>query len=476
MRHLFLLAWVMLLFIAAPAWAAKNVILLISDGAGFNCWRAASMYEGKWDAVKQRSTQIYEGPDWVQYACTTHPLNLSTRPTGKAEQDPAILYDPAKAWDASPLNRAGKGAFAGYRFVKQGATDSAAAGTAIATGVKTYNNAINWSDTNQPLTGRTIAEIAKARGRAVGVVSSVPWSHATPACLGGAHNPERNQYREIANEMLNAPYLDVIMGAGNPDFDDDGQPAQKKADYVGGPETWEQLKQGKHPKGWRLIQTKDEFEALAATPPQALIKVLGVPQVNSTLQQNRGKYRQTDTPFSQPLNANVPSLVTMTKAALNVLTRNPDGFFLMVEGGAVDWANHANQTARAIEEQVDFNQAIQAVVEWVEKHSSWNETLVICTSDHETGLIWGPQSDTVAFDPIVDRGPGKMPELRYHSSSHTNSVVPLVARGSGADQFAKLVRGVDAMAAKHWGFSGQLIDNTDIFKVLASAFGDPSAN
>lgn len=471
MRKFLLFAVAALWLAATPTFAAKNVILFIADGSGFNCWRAASMYEGKWDAAGQRSTQVYDGPGWVHYACTTYPLSLSKRPTGKTEQDPDLRYDPAKAWDTSPSNQLGESRFAGYAYLKRAATDSAAAGTALATGEKTYNNAINWSVLNQPFSGRTIAEIAKARGRAVGVISSVPWSHATPAALGGAHNLERDKYAEIANEMLDAPYLDVIMGAGNPDFDDNGQPAQKKADYVGGPETWQKLKQGKHPKGWRLIQTKQEFEALAATPPPDLFKLLGVPQVYSTLQQARGKYRLNDAPFSQPLNANVPTLATMTKAAIHVLARDPDGFFLMVEGGAVDWANHANRAGRAIEEQIDFHHAIQAAVDWVEKYSNWDETLVICTADHETGLIWGKQSNTVAFEPIGDRGKGNVPDLRYHSLSHTNSLVPLAARGSGAELFARLVRGVDATAGKHWGFSGQMVDNTDVFKVMSSALG-----
>ncbi len=455
----------------SPAWAAKNVILMIADGSGFNSWQAASMYEGKWHAAKRQSTQVYDGPGWVKYACTTYPLSLSKRPTGKTEQDPALCYQEQKAWDTSTAAGTTGRSFAGYRYLKAGPTDSAAAATALATGVKTYNSAINWSATNQPLTGRTIAEIAKARGRAVGVISTVPWSHATPAGLGGAHNVERDDYRGIANEMLGASYLDVIIGAGNPDFDDNGRPAAKKADYVGGPATWEQLKQGKHSGRWRLIQSKAEFEALAAAAPPEAAKVLGVPQVYSTLQQARGKYLKDDAPFSQPLNANLPTLATMTKAALNVLAREPNGFYLMIEGGAVDWANHANQPARMIEEQIDFHQAVEAVADWVEAHSNWNETLVICTADHETGLLWGKRSDTIPFDPIVDRGKGRVPDLRYNSIGHSNSLVPLVARGAGCDQFAHLVRGVDATAAKHWSISGQYVDNTDVFKVMLSALG-----
>jgi alkaline phosphatase len=454
---------------AAPLWAAKNVILMIADGSGFNSWRATSMYEGKWDAAKQQSTQVYDGPGWVKYACTTYPLTLSKRPTGKTAQDPALVYQPSKAWDtASVLGLTGRTP-AGYKFLMGGATDSAAAASALASGVKTYNNAINWSVTNQPLTGKTIAEIAKSRGKAVGAITTVQWSHATPAGLGGAHNPERDNYEAIANEMLAAPYLDVIMGTGNPDFDDEGRPAKKKAHYVGGAATWEQLKQGTHPGRWRLIQTKAEFESLAAAVPADTKKVLGVPQVHATSQQARGKYRKTDTPFSQPLNSTVPSLATMTKAAINTLAREPNGFYLIVEGGAVDWANHANQPARMIEEQIDFHQAVQAVVDWVEAHGGWSQTLVICTADHETGMLWGKHSDTAPFDRIVDRGKGQIPDLRYNSLSHTNSLVPLVARGAGCERFADRVKGVDPSAAEHWSISGQYVDNTDVFQVMDAA-------
>jgi len=454
---------------AAPLWAAKNVIVMIADGSGFNCWRAASMCEGKWDTAKQQSTQVYDGPGWVKYACTTYPLTLSKRPTGKTEQDPALVYQPAKAWDTAGMQGSAARTCAAYKYLMGAATDSAAAASALATGMKTYNNAINWSVTNQPLTGKTIAEIAKSRGRAVGAITSVEWSHATPAGLGGAHNAARDHYEAIANEMLAAPYLDVLMGAGNPDFDNSGRPAKKDPKYVGGAATWEQLKQGKHPGGWRLIQTKAEFESLAVAAPGDVKKLLGVPQVYSTLQQARGKWRKEDTPYSQPLNAGVPSLATMTKAAINVLGRDPNGFYLIIEGGAVDWANHSNQPARMIEEQIDFRRAVAAVVAWVEAHGGWSQTLLICTADHETGMLWGEHSDTVPFDRVVDRGKGKTPGLRYNYLSHTNSLVPLVSRGAGCEEFAKRVKGLDSSARDQWNFSGQYVDNTDVFQVMNAA-------
>lgn len=471
----------------ASAKTPKNVILMIADGAGFNAYRAGSMYEGKWDAAKGVGTQVYDGPGWVKYGCTTYPLTTSVTQTGTTDQDAKLVYQPGKAWGNSPLD--GKKRFAGYGYVMSGATDSAAAGTALASGTKTYNNAINWTNTDRPLQGVTLPEIAKANGKAVGVVTTVPLSHATPACLGGAHNRDRDDYAGIANEMFGAPYLDVIMGAGHPEFDSNGKPkaaakpakdsakpAGDSAKYVGGEATWKQLKAGTHPAGWKLIQTKQQFETLAKGEGFAGIKVLGVAQVADTLQQRRGKHQPTDKPFSQPMNENVPNLETMTRAALAVLDADPDGFLLTVEGGAVDWAAHANQPARVIEEQVDFNRAVQAVAAWVENRSNWDETLVIVTADHETGMLWGANSDSAAFDPVQDAGPGKMPGMKFHSTSHTNSLVPLHARGPGSEQFARLVDGKDEKAAAAWRFSGQYVDNTEVFAVIqAGLVGQPAA-
>ena len=119
------------------------------------------------------------------------------------------------------------------------------------------------------------------------------------------------------------------------------------------------------------------------------------------MQEKRGRGRATlpgdkdcrpAEPFAAPLNRNVPTLATMSKAAINCLDNNPKGFYLMIEGGAVDWANHANQPDRMIEEQIDFVEAVEAVVAWIESHGGWDETLLILTADHECGLLWGPNS------------------------------------------------------------------------------------
>jgi alkaline phosphatase len=437
----------------------KNVILMISDGAGYNTFHAASMYQGKWDATAGRGTQIFDGPEWVKLACSTFPLNTLKAPTGRGTQDPILVYDPKKAWDPQD----------GYAWIKATYTDSAAAATALATGQKTYNNAINWNDLDQPLKP-TVSEVARQAGRAVGIVTSVQWSHATPAGLSHARAAERDQYESLANQMLADDVLDVIMGGGNPDFDNNGEPrrAKKEYKYVGGEATWQAIELARSQpgglyQGFRPVSTHSEFEALVAGAVPA--KVLGTAQVGTTLQQARRKGASTDDPsLDTPLNTTVPSLATMVQGALNVLDDRPGGFFLMVEGGAPDWASHDNQMGRMIQEQVAFHSAVEAVVAWVQTHSNWNETLVVITADHETGMLWGPQSDTMPFDPLVDRGPGRVPGFKYNSKNHTNSLVPVYARGPGSEQLADRVQGTDPVR-------GPYVDNTDLAKLLHQALG-----
>ncbi len=464
----------------------RHVIMMIADGAGFNTFHATSMYQGKWDSAKGCGMQVYNGPDWTCVAAQTFPLNLSAKPLGTDQQDPALVYDPVKAWDRKT----------GYEWLTAGYTDSAAAGTALSTGKKTFNNAINWSDLNQPIKP-TMPELACSLGLATGAVTSVEWSHATPAAFSNAHSAERDQYQEIAQQMLQGGVLDVIMGAGNPDFDNNGQPwkptkvkkteAEKAAEtakgitgeiaadreykYVGGKEAWEAIEAARNSPGglylgYRPVSTKAEFEALCQG--EAPAKVLGTAQVATTLQQARTKAGDKHPDEDTPLNPNVPTLDTMTRGALNVLGRKPNGFFLMIEGGAVDWANHNNLPGRMIQEQMDFHLAIESVVAWVETHSNWDETLLVITSDHETGLLRGPDSDEDPFRPLVDNGPGMIPGLAYHSKKHSNSLVPVFARGVGAEQLEALTVGIDPVL-------GPYIDNTAITRILRAALESATA-
>lgn len=405
----------------ALAQMPRQIILMIGDGQGYNTIQAAAFFKG--------SPPVYEAFP-VRYGVSTYPDG------GR--------YDPQAAWR-------------NFQYVKSGAVDSAAAATAMATGVKTSNGMVGMNNAKHRL--KTIVDLAAAAGKATGVVTSVPFSHATPAAMA-AHNGNRDNYEAIAKEMLTSR-LDVIMGAGHPEFDHNGDRVTPKTarayKYVGGPATWTALKRGA--SGWKLIETRQEFEDLAKDGAPSGSKILGVAQVRSTLQQKRG-WDTLAPPYVDPLIPGVPTLATMTRGALNVLAQNPQGFFLMVEGGAIDWASHEQQLGRLIEEELDFNDAAAAVVEWVETHGGWDKTLVIVTSDHETGHLWGPGSGPPqAFKPLENRGPGKLPGAAFYSSEHTNALVPLYAKGAGAELFAGYADEIDPKR-------GPYVDNTEIFKVM----------
>jgi alkaline phosphatase len=111
----------------------------------------------------------------------------------------------------------------------------------------------------------------------------------------------------------------------------------------------------------------------------------------------------------------------------------------------------------------DFNKSIEAVIRWIDTNSSWNETLVIITADHETGHLSAPRSGQTnkgpAMNDIISNRPGKPPAMEWHSKSHTNSLVPFFAKGAGAEQFTETIDGNDPLR-------GPYIDNTDIANTI----------
>lgn len=411
----------------------KNIIVMIGDGMGFNHYRAASLF-------------LYGEPDGQPYTGFPIRLAMSTFPAGGK-------YDPDSFW-------------ATFDAARQGSTDSAAAATALATGRKTYRYAVGVDVERHKL--RNVVETAEASGRATGIITSVPFSHATPAGFG-AHNPTRKNYEEIARDLLNASGLEVLMGAGHPWYDDDGRRRQEPASftYIGGESTWDALLQGTLGNDcdgdgsndpWTLVENRDAFRDLTEGP--APKRVLGIAPVARTLQQKRSQDADMpDTAFAQPLIPSVPTLAEMTRGALNVLDEDPDGFFLMIEGGAIDWASHANQAGRMIEEQIAFDRAVAKVIAWIENHSSWQDTLLIVTADHECGFLTGA-GPADQWNPLVGRGMLQQPTMAWHSNGHTNSLVPLFAKGAGAESFQ------DYLMPRPDPLRGPYLDNTSVGKVV----------
>lgn len=480
---------------------AKNVIVMINDGAGWGTWDATA----DWQYGGREQTPYAGFP--VKYAMTTYPLNASKKATHN--NDSLVNYDAQKAWDTSP-NADKDLPFKGYAYLAIDPTDSAAAGTALASGTKTYNNAINVDNNGKPVSFVTL--VAKEQGKATGVVTSVPFSHATPAAFG-AQNASRNDYHAISHQMLTSGKLDLIMGTGLPGFNTNGTECGKLAkdesaagcgddsySYLAKAEA-DRLTAGKlTPAGasqpWKVIRSTDEFNQLASGALRYEGPLLGSPNVapNGTLQQGRQAAivgKDAATPSGDAYIRTVPTLQTMTEGAIQHLSKNTNGFFVMIEGGATDWSAHTSNACtgkgdwgnsynpncvgveygRLIEESADFNNAVSSVIEWVEKNSTWDETLLIVTTDHDNGMPMGPDAQKTAFEAVTNKGKGQMPGISFRpTGNHSNALVPLWAKGAGAEAFASRVRGTDAGYAKYVGLNdGKYIDNTDVFRIVKAA-------
>lgn len=436
----------------------KNIIIMIGDGMGYNHILAANDYLGM-------TAQVFEKFP-VRLAMAHYPAKSGEYQAGNPGSNYyATGYNPARAWKDTA-------------WLKKDYTESAAAATAMATGFKTYNNSVGMSVNHDTL--ENLVQWAKSLGKSAGVVTTVEFSHATPAGFV-AHNVKRTNYSQIAAEMLLNSRCDVIMGCGDPMADNDGQAVKGKWNnpkYVVDSAFWQQFIAGsgkqikfvvngtmkilmdidgdKIPDPWTVIRDPEDFRALqkGKTPK----RVLGCPRIYETIQQARTARNgesNNSLPYYSPLIQTVPSLPEMVSGALNVLDNNSKGFFIMIEGGATDWASHSNEKGRLIEEMTGFFNAVDAVVAWVEKNSNWNETMLIVTGDHETGLLWGEKP----FVPLVDNGKGQLPGMTFYSRDHSNSLIPFFAKGAGSELYKNFADEYDSIR-------GPFIQNSEIAQLI----------
>ncbi len=261
-------------------------------------------------------------------------------------------------------------------------TDSGAGGTAIACGTKTYNGAIGVNADKQPV--KSILELAEENDLATGLVSTSSITHATPASFI-AHNVTRKDYEGIAADFLKTD-IEVIIGGGKDHFN-------KRKD---GRVLTDELKE----KGHEIFFDLDEAKKSAAKK----ITVLTADEHNFTVF-DRGDY-----------------LPEATKKAIDVLDNNTNGFFLMVEASQIDWGGHANNTGYIVAEMLDLDKSIAKALEFASKDG---QTLIIVTSDHETG---GMAVNGESMEQGIVKG-------KYTSRHHTACMVPVFAIGPGAENF-----------------------------------------
>ena len=282
-------------------------------------------------------------------------------------------------------------------------TDSAAAGTALAAGVKTKNGMIGMTPDGKNYC--TILEAAKARGMATGLVVTSTISHATPASF--ASHVRSRKMEEVIAEQLIANKVNVLLGGGRKFFLPKGDPNSGRSDD-------RDLIAEAEEAGYLYVTTAAELGS-AQCP-----YVLGLFQFEALTTM-----------------APEPDLATLTRRAIDLLGqtrrrglfRRQPGFFLMVEGSQIDWACHENDAARTVRQTLLFDQAVQAAIDFALRD---RRTLVIVTADHETGGLTLSAGKT-ADDPVV----------HWSTKGHSGSPVPIAALGPGAAVFAGLQDNTD---------------------------------
>ena len=456
---------------------AKQVILFIGDGMHLAHEVAASRYLFGRDAGLVFHGFPYRG-NVTTWDVTTY--NYWARRRGAPEFQ-ADLFRPWLGYDIVrggilpyPLQTSGMDA----EYLTASASDSASAATAWATGQKTDDGNIAWRSGAPPdgaLT--TIAELLRSeKGYAIGLVSTVPFSHATPAAHA-SHNRDRNDFVGIAGEIIHTFQPDVIVGGGHPQWTGKFK-YLSESDYLA-------LKRDGAGGVYEFVERQagaDGAAALLAAVKRAAAnkkKVFGLFGGQAAAFESPQPQAQPGAPEVVRATDENPLLKDCVTAALLLLSREERGFFAMFEQGDIDWANHDNDYQRMIGTMWDLDSAVRAAVAFIEQPNDaidWSNTLLIVAADHANGLM--------RFEKHLGRG--ELPyqidakglpcrtlycgrytyprgEVRYSTSRHTNELVRIYAKGSGSHLFEKY--------EGTWYPGARLIDNTQIFEVIGEATG-----
>ncbi len=240
-------------------------------------------------------------------------------------------------------------------------TDSAASGTALFSGYKTNNGMINVKPDGS-IPRKTLGEIAKEKGKSVGIVTTTRVTHATPASVY-AHINNRDEENEIAEQLLKFE-PDVVLGGGLRHFIPKDENGSKRKDSKNLIEMFKN-------KGYVVIYNKDELNNINPKNTKRLAGLFSMSHMAYEVdRENIDKYK------------NQPSIAEMTKKALEILSKNPNGFFLMVEGGRIDHACHAHDAKSEIMDTIAFDNAVKVALDFQKEHP---DTIIIVTADHETG-------------------------------------------------------------------------------------------
>jgi alkaline phosphatase len=269
-------------------------------------------------------------------------------------------------------------------------TESAAAATALATGYKTNNRAISVSVDKEPL--KTLFEYAKELGKSIGVVVTKSVTHATPAAFM-AHAEDRRQHADIAEQIVNSD-IDVLIGGGWAYFVPTTNEGSERKDHKNLLSTLETR--------MPVVLADDKLAAHTETRKLAALLAL------------KSLPKATDRDYS---------LTRLIQIAIHILSKNRNGFVLMVEGSQIDTAAHDHDQQYLIAELIDFDDAVGAGLDFAQKN---RHTLILVTADHETGGL------AVHDRSIKNR---QVASTTFTTTGHTATMVPLFAYGPGSERF-----------------------------------------
>ena len=374
----------------------KNVIFMIPDGAGMNSFDFAN------------DLKVAGGFDDTKYPYRT-----------QVDTSPMYMKD-YMAGTCITDNYLGT------------LTDSAAAGTALSTGIKTLGGYLGVDYRSRPKAN--LLEAAQSIGMSTGLVATYEWMHATPAAFG-SHVSDREDYRNIYEQMENQG-IDVVLGSGYGAVEELGATIQNAID-----------------RGYTIVTTRNDLLNVKAGD-----RIWG----NAT---------NPNSPFDISLSATQPTLEDMTRAAITALSGNEKGFFLMVEGSRVDTGGHSNDAVQTSSEYIAFDAAFKAAVEFAKTRT---DTIVIAVPDHDTGSMkyadLKAQGGTAAAEAIALAQQGINPStLSWGTSSHSREYVGVwtyIPDGVGS------IRGLNTVLGDNEdNRNNYVIDNTAFAPYIAKLWG-----
>lgn len=441
---------------AAKPPGPPHVILVIGDGMGYSTEIAASRFlYGVDTGLAWRSFPFLAwATTWDVGTYDKHAAAAGLPAFDDASFDPSLGYD-SVAHGAEPWPLSSPATADDLGYLTGAVTDSAASATAMSTGQKTNAGRIAWSRSLSSYDGaslETLPELMRARlGSKIGVVTTVPFNHATPACFV-AHASARSSYADIASQMIHASRPDVVIGGGHPDWN---------TTYFG-PSELDSLRSS---ASWYLAERKPNADGGAALDAAAalglgrgLFGLFGGADGAMEAPVPRFTAKPDGAPtFSR--NAENPSLARIAVVAARRMAAAPGGFFLMAEQGDIDWANHANDLPRMLGAMYSLDETVRALEAWVNEPGDgvdWGNTILIVTADHATGLPRFAYPSTYAR--------GERPVVAYSTTGHGNELVTVAAMGDRAREVLDPYVGARRPGAR-------ILDDTDLYRAMRAFAG-----